>query len=115
MNSFIVSALFLIGTQSAFAGSDSVTDKVQMGRKLFVANCVVCHGDNGLGDGAAAIGLNPKPRNLVKDPFKNGTSKDKIYETLSKGFSGSAMPAFSQLTDADRLSLVFYVLSLRAP
>jgi mono/diheme cytochrome c family protein len=38
------------------------------GAALFVAQCSVCHGPNGSGDGPGAIALNPKPRD-----FRDGT------------------------------------------
>lgn len=33
--------------------------------KIFTSRCVLCHGAGGLGDGAAAAALNPKPRNYT--------------------------------------------------
>ena len=39
---------------------------IERGKNLFKTYCIACHGSLGLGDGPAAIGLNPKPPNLVK-------------------------------------------------
>src|SRR5262245_26855270 len=33
------------------------------GAKIYADRCVLCHGPEGKGDGPAAAGLNPKPRN----------------------------------------------------
>jgi mono/diheme cytochrome c family protein len=82
------------------------------GRKLFENSCVVCHGDKGMGDGPAASGLNPRPRNLVSDPFKNGDSAEAIASTLRLGLN--QMPSFAQLSDVERLILARYILSLRS-
>lgn len=39
-------------------------ESIARGRKVFEANCVVCHGPNGNGDGPAGAALNPRPTNL---------------------------------------------------
>lgn len=39
-------------------------ESLAMGKKIFDANCVSCHGPNGNGDGPAGRALNPKPTNL---------------------------------------------------
>lgn len=83
------------------------------GAGLFKANCVACHGDQGLGDGPAAAYLPVKPRNLTKDPFIQGDSVEAIATTISGGLN-SQMPAFGgKLTEAEIDSLAKYVRSLR--
>lgn len=37
---------------------------IARGRKVFEANCVICHGPDGNGDGPAGAALNPRPTNL---------------------------------------------------
>ncbi len=81
------------------------------GYQLFKDNCVVCHGPDGQGDGPAAPGFTPRPRNLTKDPFKNGDSVEQIKATISNGYN--LMPSFGHLTDDDRLALAKYVKGLR--
>jgi mono/diheme cytochrome c family protein len=78
---------------------------------LFKDNCVVCHGPQGHGDGPAASAMNPRPRNLATDPFKNGDSVEQIEGTLKSGLN--QMPSFSWLSDADRETLANYIKSLR--
>jgi|ERR1035437_917928 high-affinity iron transporter len=81
------------------------------GQKLFSENCVTCHGERGKGDGLVGQYLTPKPRNLVKDKFKNGDSVEQIAQTLKTGLD--QMPSFPYLSDADRTALATYVKSLR--
>src|SRR5438477_12657114 len=45
------------------AGTTSEATGVDLGAKVYTERCVLCHGPNGKGDGPAAAGLNPKPRN----------------------------------------------------
>lgn len=39
--------------------------ELEAGRAVFQQHCVMCHGQNGMGDGPAAEALNPKPRNFT--------------------------------------------------
>lgn len=81
------------------------------GPALFAQNCVLCHGPKGLGDGVAASSLNPRPRNLMSDPFKNGDTVEQIEKTLKSGLN--QMPAFT-LSDEDKTKLAEFVKSLRS-
>jgi mono/diheme cytochrome c family protein len=40
-------------------------ESVSNGKTLYEHNCLACHGATGLGDGATAAYLNPKPSNLA--------------------------------------------------
>lgn len=81
------------------------------GKELFTNQCVMCHGTAGHGDGPAAAGLNPKPRNFsVADGWKNGRKPSQIFGTLTKGLN--TMPSFGSLPADDRWGLVHYVRSL---
>lgn len=83
---------------------------IARGRELFMANCVSCHGDNGLGDGPTASTLNPKPRDFqsLKD-WKNGSKITQIYKTLQEGIPGSAMASYDYMPPSDRFALIHYV------
>jgi mono/diheme cytochrome c family protein len=85
------------------------------GKALFAQNCATCHGPEGLGDGAAGKGLNPKPRNFTeKAAWKNGTRVEDIYKTLDEGIKGSSMVSYNYLSKKDRMALVHVVQSLGA-
>ena len=89
----------------------SNSELVAHGKELFAAQCVTCHGTGGAGDGVAAAGLNPKPRNFtVSDGWKNGRKPSQIFVTLTKGLN--TMPAFGTLPSDDRWALVHYVRTL---
>jgi len=87
------------------------TELVAHGKELFAAQCVTCHGAGGAGNGVAAAGLNPKPRNFTAaEGWKNGRKPSAIYGTLTKGLN--AMPSFGSLPSDDRWALVHYVRTL---
>ena len=60
------------------------------------------------------LSLNPRPRNLVKDPFVKGDSVEQMYETVTHGLILTQMPAFGDvLSEQDRKAVSAYVKSLR--
>ncbi|HEX2960222.1 MAG TPA: cytochrome c [Ignavibacteriales bacterium] len=83
---------------------------ISKGKTLFQANCISCHGQNGMGDGPAGAALNPKPRNFHSNQgWKNGRRVSDMFQTLQKGIPGSGMPAFEYLPAGDRLDIISYV------
>ena len=79
------------------------------GQQLFKANCTGCHGENGLGDGPNATGLEPPPANFHDRERQSQRSVYSLYATISLGVNGTAMPAFTRFSDAQRWALAFYV------
>jgi mono/diheme cytochrome c family protein len=82
------------------------------GTKLYAQNCAMCHGEKGLGDGAAGAALNPKPRNLVEGPWKKGAGQIAHYKTLTDGIAGSSMSSYKHLKPVDRWALVHFIESI---
>lgn len=95
---------------------------VQRGQEVWQkANCWVCHGQNGRGDGEAAAGLSDDfgfpihPANLTAGQFKSGPDVKDIFRTVTTGLSGTPMPSFGDtVSEEDRWALAYYVLSLSA-
>ena len=91
---------------------------IEHGAAIYAANCASCHGATGLGDGAVAAGLNPRPANLAWlsnmpmsrwDPF--------MYWTIAEGGSqfGSAMPAFKTILAKDDIWAVTAYIQAHLP
>ena len=76
---------------------------------LFSQNCSSCHVAQGHGDVPAAASLNPAPANFHDAERQHQRSPIALYQTITGGLSGSAMPAFAQLDDAQRWALAYYV------
>lgn len=83
---------------------------VTHGSKIYKAQCALCHGAKGLGDGTP--GLVPPPRNLVKGKWTQGGSSKALFVTLQKGIAGSAMVSFKHLPVVDRWALVHYIRAI---
>ena len=92
---------------------------IAAGRQLFIEqDCVKCHGDSGKGDGDQADELVDdwdvpiRPANLTLRHFKTGKGDGDIYRIFTTGLNGTPMPAFDELTDAQRWQLVDFIKSL---
>ncbi len=82
------------------------------GKELFALQCQSCHGPKGMGDGALAASLEPKPTNFHSPDKANGLSPFQAYNTIRLGVDGTGMRAFNELSDDEVWDLAFYVLSL---
>ena len=80
---------------------------VDKGEILYGKNCASCHGATG---DTNPSNINPTPRNFKKDAFKNanGGGPWGFYSVLSEGY-GAGMPAFRNLSPADRWAVVHFV------
>jgi mono/diheme cytochrome c family protein len=84
---------------------------VQNGRKTFVAECVVCHGEAGRGDGEAGFGLSVPPGDL-NDANVVAESNGSLFWKISNG--RSPMPAYNhKYTDSEIWQLVGYIRSMQ--
>ena len=49
------------------------------GAEIFARNCAGCHGQEGLGDGPAAVALTPAPRNLATARFSDRSLSESLW------------------------------------
>lgn len=85
------------------------------GKAIYNMHCAACHGAKGDGNGPAGMALNPKPRNLVKGPYKMGTKPDQVAKVVANGLPGTMMVGYKQVigNPADIHAVAQYVVSLR--
>ena len=89
-----------------------------LGKQIYSKQCVACHGVEGRGDGEAAYLLYPKPRNFVAANYRLVSTWDRVptdqdlFNTITRGMPGSAMPSWGHLPQEQRWALVYYVKSL---
>ena len=84
-------------------GSESIS--VEAGKTVYQQNCVTCHGEQGMGDGPAAGGLNPKPQPLAAN--QEGLEDAYLYWRIAEGGLRapfrSAMPSWKAMLNEDEI------------
>ena len=65
---------------------------------------MLCHGPEGKGNGPAAAGLNPKPRNHTDGTYMNSRTDEQLLEVIRKGKGG--MPAWGSVLSEKEIQAV---------
>jgi cytochrome c oxidase cbb3-type subunit 2 len=91
-------------------------DVLALGREVYAARCVGCHGEDGDGNGPAATFLSPRPRDFTLGVFKFRSTPSgslptdgDLYRTVTRGLRSTAMPTWHELPDRDRLAVVAFI------
>ena len=101
-------------------GDDDVdTDWLIRGRDVYQRRCEQCHGLSGDGNGEAAKFMYPRPRNYRRGIFKFTSTpygakplREDLMLTIRRGVTGTSMPSFDRLAEADVEAVADYVLVL---
>jgi mono/diheme cytochrome c family protein len=79
--------------------------------QLFTDNCVLCHGEKGMGDGPGAKTIKVKPANFTDAKMMAEETDGALFWKMSNG--RGPMPAWKEnLTDKERWELVGYIRKL---
>ena len=96
----VVVGVVLSSVQSACGSDDGE------GKALYEEKCMICHGQNGKGDGPAAAALSPPPKDFNRPEFWNQKDVDQVIINQVKKGKG-AMPAFSLSDDEIKAIISF--------
>src|SRR5258708_26717461 len=78
---------------------------------LFQDNCVLCHGEKGVGDGPGAKTIKVKPANFADKQLMSAETDGSLFWKMSEG--RGPMPSWKDdLTDKERWLLVNYIRKL---
>lgn len=95
------------------AGEREPTESAS-GQSIYETRCAPCHGDGGAGDGPAAAGLDPKPRNFRDPDFWRGHSPAELRLVVKQGKPGTLMPPFEgALSETQIDAVVGYLETFR--
>jgi mono/diheme cytochrome c family protein len=80
-------------------------------QQIFTDNCVLCHGEKGLGDGPGAKAIKVKPANFTDAKMMATETDGSLYWKMTNG--RGPMPSWKDtLTDKERWELVGYIRKL---
>ncbi len=78
---------------------------------LFTDNCVLCHGEKGIGDGPGAKAIKVKPANFTDAKMMASETDGSLYWKMTNG--RGPMPSWKDvLTDKERWELVGFIRKL---
>ena len=106
-------AAVLVATGAAAAPGDA-----DQGEAIYAKRCLLCHGEEGDGDGAGAERLNPPPRDFTEAQYKFKTTgfddivpnDADLYRMIGDGMPGTAMPGWSDmLSEQEIWDLIAYI------
>lgn len=107
------------GIFSAGLATEKVVKKkadLTRGKEIYDKYCYYCHGREGRGDGAIAMGLTPKPANFVDDVERMKKSDEALFQSIARGIhrqtGGEAivMPEWDLvLTEDDIWDVIGYI------
>jgi len=116
-----LAALFMgCGGGSEAPDMSSVEGDVEAGKAVYMKRCSQCHGLEGKGDGPAAGFMLPRPRIFYENKdYKFRTTPDgeiptdrDLFNIISRGLPGTAMPGFEVLPEQERWDVVAFIKSL---
>ena len=93
----------------------------ERGERIYAARCMLCHGEEGDGMGAAAERLNPPPRDFTMAQYKIRTTTfeeivpadEDLQRMIHDGMPGSAMPGWGDvLSEQEIQDLIVYLKTL---
>jgi len=91
-------------------------EAIAAGKKIYSERCLPCHGEKGASDGAAAVYLDPRPRDFTLGSFKMKTTigeapptEEDHFRIVTRGIPGTAMPSWKALlSEEQRWQVIYY-------
>lgn len=94
----------------------AIPENLAKGKAIFEGKgtCFTCHGMEGKGDGPAAAGLDPSPRNFTNPAFQSARADGELMYVLKNGSPGTAMMPLvgSAITEEEGWLVLLYVRSM---
>ncbi|MBS1251786.1 MAG: Cbb3-type cytochrome c oxidase subunit CcoP1 [Anaerolineales bacterium] len=86
--------------ENPFAGDP---DAIAAGKEIYQANCALCHGETGMGDGPAAPGLPEEPSKFADCEMMAQMEEGELFHVIVNGEPEEGMPAWGETLTEDRI------------
>ncbi len=86
-------------------------DFIKAGQKIYLAHCIVCHGERGRGDGESGFALSTPPGDL-NDPFTVNESNGSLFWKITYGRK-PMLEYLTKLKDEERWQLVAFIREIQ--
>jgi mono/diheme cytochrome c family protein len=107
---FSTSCFFVAGFGLEAQPTSAASGDSSKGKIIYEANCLVCHGARGKGDGLIGATLRPPPADLTGSKARAKSDKD-MLTVIQDG--RAAMPAWkTRLNEQDLQNVLAYIRSL---
>jgi high-affinity iron transporter len=101
--------------RASVKGWPAVEPDLARGRVVYAEACAGCHGADGHPDPRVTSQMETAPPDLHDPGAMNGLSPFRVYNSVSFGVRGTAMPEFPTLSQEDRWAVAFYTMAVRQP
>jgi mono/diheme cytochrome c family protein len=85
------------------------TKTIALGKKIYVDNCLGCHGPQGRGDGPTAAALEKKPADLPKRIKETGEKDGELFWKISEGHAPMVRWKVTPMSEAQRWEVINYI------
>ncbi len=100
--------------RSSPSSASAVTIAEVPGKATYETYCAACHGTDGLANGAGALAMNPRPRNLSDKAWQAKVDDKHIHKVIKEGgaavgLSATMPPWGAAISDAEIDKIVTYI------
>ncbi len=109
------------GTDTGDSRTSRANSDLDRGREVYEANCAMCHGARGDGNGMASHHFRTRPQDFRAGRFKFRSTPsgsppldEDLFRTITQGVGRTGMIPQIHLNEADRWAVVFYLKTFSA-